>query len=271
MARYRSKLTETGTYTYKTPRKRYIEDYSIQDLRNEVKKLVSQTNKRLDNLVVDINKGKYNPKTKRFERKNTVTFIDEKGTKRKKKITNVVDYRHTFESKKLEELENYKYKENKIVLTGNETKEQLLEIRKKTSNFLKAKTSTVSGIREVEKGIKSTISSKLDEYEVTPEESDALYKLFEDKDFIALRKYLDPSEIQALLLEVRNFKQELYSKEEVYAGENPLIDDEINSIASNKFKELFIEYAGLDESSLGRDIDLQNSLLSLYNKIDALL
>lgn len=263
MARkYRAKLTESGMYTYKVPRKKFVENLSEQQLKNEVMKLVQRTNKKLDKLIIDVNKGKYNPRTKRFERKESVTFIDKSGKRRKRRITNVIDYRHTFASKKLEELENYKYRQNKILLTGNESKEELLKIRKLTSNFLESKTSTISGIKDVEKGIKKNISQKLDEFELTPDEADSLFKLFGDKDFIALKKYLDPSELQALLLEVRDYKNELSEEYE---------DEDIDLMGMNKFQSLFTEYVGLDESSVGRDIDLQNSLKALYDKIDDLL
>ena len=259
-------------YKYKPPRKKsYLNEVSIENLRSKVKSQVNQTNKRLKNLIVDTNKGKYNPKTKRFERKGNITIIDSKGKKRTIKQTNIKDYRGMFASKKLEELESFNKRLNKIELTGNESKEQLLEINKLTENFLKSKTSTIKGIEEVEKGIKSNISEKLDEFDLSPSEVDSLYKLYDDPDFTALRKYLDPSELQALMMEVKEYKDKLYEDKNVLAGENPLIDDKINQAALSKFAELFISYAGLDVSSAGLDMDLQESLSSLYSKIDMLL
>ena len=253
-------------YKYKPPRKKiYLNDLSINSLRNKVKSQVKQTNTRLNNLIVDTNKGKYNPKTKRFERKGNITIIDSTGKKRTIKQTNIKDYRGTFASKKLEELESFNKKLNKIELTGNESKEQLLEINKLTENFLKSKTSTIKGIEEVEKGIKSNISEKLDEFDLSPSEVDSLYKLYDDKDFTALRKYLDPSELQALMMEVKEFKDNLKNEE------IPLSDEEINQTCLSKFAELFISYAGLDKETAGLDQDLQDSLSSLYSKIDMLL
>jgi len=250
-------------YKFKTPRKKYLNEQSTTDLRKQVKSLVNKTNKRLNSLIRDVNKGTYNPKTKRFERKGTITIIDEFGRKRKIKTTNIKDYRGKFASKKLEELESYNKKTNKIELTGTETREELLEINKLTENFLESKTSTLSGIEEVEKGIKENISANLDEYDMTPSEVDSLYKLYEDKDFIALRKYLDPSELQALMMEVKEYKDRL--------KETDLSDDEINQAGLSKFAELFVNYAGLDKKSSGLDMDLQESLSSLYNKIDTIL
>lgn len=254
----------TQMYRYKPPRKKiYLNDLSINNLRNKVKSQVKQTNTRLKSLIVDTNKGKYNPKTKRFERKGNITIIDSTGKKRTIKQTNIKDYRGMFASKKLEELESFNKKLNKIELTGNESKEQLLEINKLTENFLNSKTSTIKGIEEVEKRIKRNISEKLDEFDLTPSEVDSLYKLYDDKDFIALRKYLDPSELQALMMEVKEYKENMDIE--------GLSDEEIEIAGLNKFKELFISYAGLDVSSAGLDMDLQESLSSLYSKIDMLL
>lgn len=253
-------------YKYKPPRKKsYLNEVSIENLRSKVKSQVNQTNKRLKNLIVDTNKGKYNPKTKRFERKGNITIIDSTGKKRTIKQTNIKDYRGMFASKKLEELESFNKRLNKIELTGNESKEELLKINKLAENFLKSKTSTIKGIEEVEKGIKSNISEKLDEFDLSPSEVDSLYKLYDDSDFTALRKYLDPSELQALMMEVKEYKGELENDDISFT------DDEINQAGLNKFIDLFISYAGLDASSAGLDMDLQESLSSLYSKIDMLL
>ena len=258
-------------YTYKPPRRNYLNTISTSSLRSQVKRQVNKANSRLKSLIRDVNKGVYNPKTKRFERKGTITIIDKNGNIRKVKSTNIKDYRGKFASKKLEELESFNKKLNKIELSGNESRDELLEINKLTENFLKSKTSTLSGIEEVEKGIKENISAKLDEFDMTPSEVDSLYTLYEDKDFVALRKYLDPSELQALLMEVKEYRDELYNKENVLAGENILIDDEINQASLNKFAELFVSYAGLDKKSAGLDQDLQDALSSLYKKIDTIL
>lgn len=252
-------------YSYKTPKKKYLNEMNLNDLRKQVKSQVNRTNTRLKGLLKDSNKGVYNPKTKRFERKGTITIIDRDGQRRKVKTTNVKDYRGTFASKKLEELDSFNKKANKIELTGNESKEELMEINKLTENFLKSKTSTIKGIEEVEKEIKNNMSARLDEYDMTPSEIDSLYKLYDDKDFTALRKYLDPSELQALMMEVKEFKEKLKN------DEIPFTDEEINLAGLNKFRELFVNYAGLDKNTAGLDQDLQDSLSSLYNKIDTIL
>lgn len=252
-------------YRYKPPRKKYLNTISTSSLRSQVKRQVNETNRRLKSLIRDVNKGVYNPKTKRFERKGTITIIDKNGNIRKVKSTNVKDYRGKFASKKLEELESFNKKLNKIELTGKESRDKLLEINKLTENFLKSKTSTLSGIEEVEKGIKNNISAKLDEFDMTPSEVDSLYTLYEDKDFIALRKYLDPSELQALLMEVKEFRDNLRN------DDIPFSDEEIETASLNKFAELFVSYAGLDKKSAGLDQDLQDALSSLYKKIDTIL
>lgn len=257
--------TVSQMYSYKAPRKNYLNTISTASLRSLVKKQVNKTNRRLKSLIKDVNKGVYNPKTKRFERKGTITVIDRDGKRRKVKTTNIKDYRGTFASKKLEELDSFNKKANKIELTGNEPREELMAINKLTENFLKSKTSTIKGIEAVEKEIKNSLSAKLDEYDMAPSEIDSLYKLYDDKDFTALRKYLDPSEIQALMLEIKEFKEKLRN------DDIPFSDEEINLAGWNKFSELFVNYAGLDENSVGLDQDLQDSLRSLYNKIDTIL
>lgn len=252
-------------YRYKPPRRNYLNTISTSSLRSQVKRQVNKTNRRLKSLIRDVNKGVYNPKTKRFERKGTITIIDKNGNIRKVKSTNIKDYRGKFASKKLEELESFNKKLNKIELSGNESRDELLEINKLTENFLKSKTSTLSGIEEVEKGIKENISAKLDEFDMTPSEVDSLYTLYDDKDFVALRKYLDPSELQALMMEVKEFRDSLKN------DDIPFSDDEINQASLNKFAELFVSYAGLDKKSAGLDQDLQDALSSLYKKIDTIL
>lgn len=252
-------------YRYKPPRRNYLNTISTSSLRSQVKRQVNKTNRRLKSLIRDVNKGVYNPKTKRFERKGTITIIDKNGNIRKVKSTNIKDYRGKFASKKLEELESFNKKLNKIELSGNESRDELLEINKLTENFLKSKTSTLSGIEEVEKGIKNNISAKLDEFDMTPSEVDSLYTLYEDKDFIALRKYLDPSELQALMMEVKEFRDNLRN------DDIPFSDEEIETASLNKFAELFVSYAGLDKKTAGLDQDLQDALSSLYKKIDTIL
>lgn len=252
-------------YRYKPPRRNYLNTISTSSLRSQVKRQVNKANSRLKSLIRDVNKGVYNPKTKRFERKGTITIIDKNGNIRKVKSTNIKDYRGKFASKKLEELESFNKKLNKIELSGNESRDELLEINKLTENFLKSKTSTLSGIEEVEKGIKENISAKLDEFDMTPSEVDSLYTFYEDKDFVALRKYLDPSELQALMMEVKEYRDSLKN------DEIPFSDDEINQASLNKFAELFVSYAGLDKKSAGLDQDLQDALSSLYKKIDTIL
>ena len=252
-------------YRYKPPRKSYLNTISTSSLRSQVKRQVNKANSRLKSLIRDVNKGVYNPKTKRFERKGTITIIDKNGNIRKVKSTNIKDYRGKFASKKLEELESFNKKLNKIELSGNESRDELLEINKLTENFLKSKTSTLSGIEEVEKGIKENISAKLDEFDMTPSEVDSLYTLYDDKDFVALRKYLDPSELQALMMEVKEFRDSLRN------DDIPFSDDEINQAGLNKFAELFVSYAGLDKKTAGLDQDLQDALSSLYKKIDTIL
>ena len=233
---------------YKASRTRRLDNQYINTLDREQKtmykravRLVEQTNKRLKQLEkgIDLNKGKYNPKTKRFERKVKTA----KGTK---KITDYMKIqRKTFASKKLfDRLEDYyNMKENRIELPKNLKTPELRMIIKSTLNFLSSETSTLSGISEVEERVKNSISTITDEYEeLDQEDVNTLYDFFEDEDFRDVSEQITPSDLWVMLSDAK-------------ASD---LDDEqfINRIKS---------YVFADNPS-GLDLDMQKKLERIYNK-----
>lgn len=95
------------------------------------------------------------------------------------------------------------------------TRKNISEIEKKAtlkavSQFLESKTSKVSGVKEIEKRIKSnikeytSIKNKNGEVVETASKQDIenLYRLFDDKDFQDLSKYIPPSDIQIFAEEI---------------------------------------------------------------------
>lgn len=241
---YQSKLID-GMYRYKPPRGKAINTYTSNSLRKRVEQQVEQVNKRLARLDrgIDIYKATKNPRTGKFERKGTITLINEKGKRIRIKQHKIVDYKGSFASKKLSMIDQYNERTNRINLSGDESYQELISIEKATKNFLKSKTSTISGIKEVEKTIKQNISNKLDdEFDLSKEEIETLYNFFEDEDFKYIRKYIDPSDLWVFM---EKAKQE--------------------EIDAEDWLSMIEDYIGSD--TLGRDEDLRERLISLYDKV----
>ena len=80
-----------------------LDSLTNTQLYKQTEKLVDEANKRLKRLErgVDLNKGRYNPKTKRFERVGSYTIINDKGKRIRIKEKNIVKYKgNTWASKK---------------------------------------------------------------------------------------------------------------------------------------------------------------------------
>lgn len=247
---YRAKLIN-GMYRTKTGRVKAINNYTSNNLRKRVESQVESTNRKLSRLDkgIDLNRAIRNPRTGRYERKGTITVIDSSGKRIKIKQKNIVSYKGSFASKKLTILDQYSESANRITLIGNESYQELIAIDKATKNFLKSKTSTISGIKEVEKGIKQNIANKLDEFDLSKQDIETLYNFFEDEDFNYIRKYIDPSDLWVFM-------------EQIKEGE----------VDSDSWLKTIEDYIGSD--AFGRDDDLRDRLMSLYNKVtgfDALL
>lgn len=232
-------------------KRKIVDSNYSKELTNEERALykkaikqVEETNKRLKRLErgVDINKGRYNPKTKRFERTGNITIL-ENGQTRRVKTTQLLKYDvGTWASKKLtQRLESYYSKStNRITLPKGLKPAELRSIIKATKNFLKSQTSTPKGIKDVENKTKENIANIISD-DATSEEVETLYNFFTDSDFNQVTQYIDPSELFVIL----NYCRE-------------------NNISENGFLKQIENYVFSD--SLYTDSDIQDALLRIYNK-----
>lgn len=90
---------------------------------------------------------------------------------------------------------------NGIKVNKNMSNERLRSTLKAINNFLQSKTSSIKGIEQTKKrqieGLQKAFSTE--EVELTTEESKALYKRFENKDYNYILSYLTASELNALI------------------------------------------------------------------------
>lgn len=218
------------------------------DLYKKTVKLARETNKRLKRLEkgIDINKGRYNPKTKRFERVGTVTITNKKGKRINLKTKKIVRFKSgTWASKKLYDKVGDYITNNQISVPPKANRTQLISLNKAMRNFLDSKTSTVSGIREIERQQKDNISNILGDFdsdEISNDEIETLYDFFEDKDFnnVTKEKNIMPSDMWITLTTA---KEEKWTKEKY-------------------LKNIYNYNPDLDMN----DLDLKESLISIYNK-----
>ena len=223
-----------------------IKNVSYNQLYQETKKLVDETNKRLERLEkgIDVNKGKYNPKTKRFERKNTYTIITETGKKVKIKPTNIVKYKSdSWAGKKLfDKLENIKgIDPNNLRINKKMSYSSIKAVHKATTNFLRSKTSSIKGILDVEYNVKESLGDLVGDFQgIDSEDIETLYKFFEDSDYNYITQYIQASELDIILADV---KSNNYSK-----------DDFLRYIDNYVLKSIY------------QDDDLVRSLENVYDK-----
>lgn len=217
-------------------------------LYDKVIRQINETNKRLKQLEkgIDTNRGKYNPKTKRYERKESYQIINTRTGKRVTiKQANIMRRKAgTWASKKLvQKLDKYNMiTNNKVNVPKGVNKFDLKFISKVLNNFLKSKTSTLEGINEVEEGVKNTISDIVDDIKgVTNEDIETLYDFYADDDFTYVTQYIDPSDLMVILASVK--------------ANNEGLDGFIKRCA---------EY--IDPDSLHVDLDMRQRLTRVYNK-----
>ena len=225
-----------------------IDKMTNTQLYNQTKKLVDEANKKLERLEkgVDLNKGVYNPKTKRYERTGSYTVINKNGKRIRVKQSNIVKYKaNTWASKKLNErLNEYSISENKINISKNMSRMELLKVRRATKQFLISKTSNANEIIKIERRTKQNIAEELGK-KATTEDIETMYSFFNDDDFKDVTKYIDPSDMWYVLGQTK------YSKK-----------GKTDSLGT--YRDLISQY--LDKDSLGKDVDLTNKLQNIYNK-----
>lgn len=216
-------------------------DREQKTLYKRATRLVEQTNRRLKRLEkgIDLNRGKYNPKTKRFERKIKVA----KGSK---KITNYMKIKKgTFATKKLIDRLGgyYNVKQNRIVIPDKIKTPELRLIIRSALNFLSSETSTLTGISDVEERVKNSISTITEEYsELDSGDVDTLYNFFEDQDFRDVSEQIPPSDLWVMLS-----------------------DAKANDLNDEEFIERIKNYVFADNPS-GLDLDMKEKLERIYNK-----
>lgn len=229
----------------------YTRTLNIEDkkLYDKVVKQINETNKRLKQLEkgIDINRGRYNPKTKRYERKDSYQIINTRGKKVTIKQANILRRTTgTWASKKLiSKLDNYyNNKTKKIILPKNIDVFELRKISKTLTNFLKSKTSTLEGIKDVEETTKNSISNIVDDMDnIDNEDIETLYDFFNDSDFQDITQYIPPSDIYVILADSKS------------KGDN-----------EESFLRKIEQY--IDKDSLYSDSDMKNKLLRIYNKFN---
>lgn len=139
--------------------------------------------------------------------------------------------------------------QNNILKSGLiSTRKNVSEIEKKATlkavkQFLESETSTLTGIKRVEKRIKSNIKDYTSDFELSKKEIDDLYNLYEDKDFQDLSKYIPPSDLHILIVETKK-----------RGGTN------------KERKEFFINQIKT-YAEFGNDMDISRTINKLYNKI----
>lgn len=194
--------------------KRKIADVYNKNLTREEKilykqavKQIEETNKRLKQLEkgIDVNKGRYNPKTKRYERQGNIVVLDN-GKKTILKQKKIVKYDiGSWASKKLIDnlSEFYNKKKNKISIDSLKLDTAALrKIVKATRKFLNSETSTVKGIKKVEDRTKETISNIVSDVDdITPSDINTLYDFWNDPDWVDATQYIPPSDLYVILAE----------------------------------------------------------------------
>lgn len=214
---------------------------STAELESLVKREIKEVNRRLKQLEkpIDLNRAVYNPKTKRYERPNQITFTTPKGKKRIK-TSRLKNLKGLYVSKKLEDLGLTS--KGRVKLRGNESRTELINLHANLSSFLKNKTSTKKGIKDVMSSTTESLGLNLD---VEPEEAETLYNFFMDPDFKGVQEYIKGSDFMYIL------------NDTVAKG----------SKDSNEFISIIRDYIKDEKiNKFDNDLDMQNKLKRIYDK-----
>lgn len=224
-------------------------------LYKDTLRLIKETNKRLSRLNrgVDLNRGRYNPKTKRYERTGSIVIVKD-GKRKRIKVTNRVSYpTGTWATKKLQsrldDLNINISKKNKINIRDNLNTNKLIKLNKALRLFLGSQTSTIEGIREVEFNTKQNIRNILssfdedtgDIYEPTNKDIEKMYDLFGTDDMDTITEQIPPSDFFVILNEAKEKN-----------------DDNVRFL--NRIRTI------LDAETVNKDDDLAEALVNTFNK-----
>ena len=116
---------------------------------------------------------------------------------------------------------------------------QLNAIRSATDEFLKSKTSKLSGIKQAKANMISSLRSSLstEDVELTDKEAQALYRLVEDKDLRTTTEYIGASKLWDLM-----------------------IDAKAKRATEDEWYKMLIDY-----NAFGTDLDMKNDLKRIYD------
>ena len=116
---------------------------------------------------------------------------------------------------------------------------QLNAIRSATDEFLKSKTSKLSGIKQAKANMISSLRSSLstEDVELTDKEAQALYRLVEDKNLRTTAEYIGASKLWALL-----------------------IDAKAKRATEDEWYKMLIDY-----NAFGKDLDMKDDLKRIYD------
>lgn len=116
---------------------------------------------------------------------------------------------------------------------------QLNAVRSATDEFLKSKTSKLSGIKQAKANMISSLRSSLstEDVELTDKEAQALYRLVEDKNLRTTTEYIGASKLWALL-----------------------IDAKAKRATEDEWYKMLIDY-----NAFGKDLDMKDDLKRIYD------
>ena len=116
---------------------------------------------------------------------------------------------------------------------------QLNAIRSATDEFLKSKTSKLSGIKQAKANMISSLRSSLstEDIELTDKEAQALYRLVEDKNLRTTTEYIGASKLWDLM-----------------------IDAKAKRATEDEWYKMLIDY-----NAFGKDLDMKNDLKRIYD------
>lgn len=97
------------------------------------------------------------------------------------------------------------FRNNRIVLPKKVKTNDLLLLYKEIESFMNSKESTKKGVKEIQQKAKQTIKNELFSGDVTDEDVEGYYRMFEDNDFTAFLRAtgLTPSEFWVLIDEAK--------------------------------------------------------------------
>ena len=130
-----------------------------------------------------------------------------------------------------------------IKVSKSMSEEQLQATLTQINKFLKSKTSTVKGIKQVMTKQQKSLRKTFKQYgiEITPEESQTLWSLFDDPDYSWIYQYLEPSELEACIQDAKDHGDTV-----------------------EQFIKRLIEY-GVPAEEM-QDVDKRNSVIKLYER-----